>query len=60
MNANEIQIADNDKENRQDEPKQLEERRPYEAPKVMKKRSAARVTLFSGGGVAAAGLTASG
>ena len=36
------------------------ERRPYEAPVVTKKRSVARVTLFSGGGVTAGGLTASG
>lgn len=32
----------------------------YEPPKLLKKRSIARVTLFSGGGVAAGGLTASG
>ncbi len=36
------------------------DRRPYEAPKVTKKRSVQRVTLFSGGGVVAGGLTASG
>jgi hypothetical protein len=35
-------------------------RRPYEAPSLAKKRSVARVTLFSGGGVSAGGLTASG
>jgi hypothetical protein len=36
------------------------ERRPYQAPTVTKKRSVARVTLFTGGGVSAGGLTASG
>jgi hypothetical protein len=36
------------------------QRKRYEPPKLMKKRSVARVTLFSGGGVAAAGLTANG
>lgn len=35
-------------------------RRSYEAPSLAKKRSVARVTLFSGGGVSAGGLTASG
>lgn len=35
-------------------------RRAYEAPSLAKKRSVARVTLFSGGGVSAGGLTASG
>ena len=38
----------------------LEPRRIYTPPKVSKKRSVARVTLFSGGGVTAGGLTASG
>ena len=37
-----------------------QERRPYAPPKITKKRSVARVTLFSGGGVTAGGLTASG
>ncbi|MBI5544328.1 MAG: hypothetical protein HY901_10590 [Deltaproteobacteria bacterium] len=32
----------------------------YEPPRILKKRSVARVTLFSGGGVSAGGLTASG
>ncbi len=36
------------------------QRLPYEAPQVLKKRSVLRVTLFSGGGVSATGLTASG
>ncbi len=36
------------------------DRRPYEAPKLTKKRSVSRVTLFSGGGVVAGGLTSSG
>jgi len=35
-------------------------RRRYEAPKMMKKRSVAKVTLFSGGGASAGGLTAAG
>ena len=35
-------------------------REAYEAPMVLKKRSVARVTLFSGGGVTAGGLTSSG
>jgi hypothetical protein len=35
-------------------------RLPYEPPRVLKKRSVARVTLFSGGGTSAVGLTASG
>lgn len=35
-------------------------RRRYEAPRVTKKRSVARVTLFSGGGTTAGGLTATG
>jgi len=37
-----------------------ETRRPYEAPKVLRRRSVQRATLFSGGGVSATGLTASG
>jgi hypothetical protein len=37
-----------------------ETRATYERPRVTKKKSMARTTLFSGGGVAAAGLTASG
>lgn len=37
-----------------------EARRVYEAPKMTKKRSVAKVTLFSGGGATAGGLTASG
>ena len=36
------------------------ERRPYQAPTVTKKRSVARSTGFSSGGVSAGGLTASG
>ncbi len=35
-------------------------RRRYEAPRLTKKRSVSRVTLFSGGGVVAGGLTATG
>jgi len=35
-------------------------RRRYEAPKMTKKRSVAKVTLFSGGGASAGGLTAAG
>jgi hypothetical protein len=35
-------------------------RLPYEPPRVLKKRSVARVTLFSGGGTSTVGLTASG
>ncbi len=35
-------------------------RRPYEAPKVLRRRSVQRATLFSGGGVSATGLTSSG
>lgn len=38
----------------------MESRREYQAPKVTKKRSIAKVTLFSGGGATAGGLTASG
>lgn len=38
----------------------LQPKRPYEAPRVEKKRSVARATLFSGGGVSAVGLTAEG
>ncbi len=35
-------------------------RRPYEPPRVLKKRSVARVTLFSGSGASgASGLTSS-
>jgi len=37
-----------------------ETRLTYEAPHVMKKRSVAKVTLFSGGGASAGGLTAAG
>jgi hypothetical protein len=38
-----------------------DQRRPYEAPSITKKRSLARVTLFSGGaGGPAIGLTSSG
>ncbi len=37
-----------------------EDRRRYERPTLTKKRSVSRVTLFSGGGVVAGGLTASG
>ena len=40
--------------------KPREPRRPYVPPRLSKKRSVARVTLFSGGGVTAGGLTASG
>lgn len=32
----------------------------YEAPRVTKKRSVSKVTLFSGGGATAGGLTAAG
>ena len=35
-------------------------RRRYVAPRVEKKRSVARVTLFSSGGTSTSGLTASG
>lgn len=35
-------------------------RRPYQSPRLTKKRSVARVTLFSGGGATAGGLTAAG
>lgn len=35
-------------------------KKTYRAPRVEKKKSAARVTLFSGGGATAGGLTASG
>jgi len=35
-------------------------RRRYETPRIEKKRSLQRVTLFSGGGVSSTGLTASG
>jgi hypothetical protein len=35
-------------------------RRPYTPPRVVKKRSVARVTLFSGGGPTMTGLTANG
>jgi len=43
-------------------PEELEttEKPAYEPPQVLKKRSVSRVTLFSGGGVAAGGLTANG
>jgi len=36
------------------------ERLSYEAPRVLKRCSIARVTLFSGGGASAGGLTAAG
>ncbi len=36
------------------------QRKPYERPTLTKKRSVSRVTLFSGGGVVAGGLTATG
>lgn len=37
------------------------DRRPaYEPPRIVKKRSVSRVTLFTGGGPPAAGVTASG
>lgn len=35
-------------------------KRAYEAPRLTKKKSVARVTLFSGGGATAGGLTAAG
>lgn len=35
------------------------QRRPYERPQVMKKRSVSRVTLASGGGVISAGTISS-
>ncbi|MCK6551456.1 hypothetical protein L6R52_36810 [Myxococcota bacterium] len=35
-------------------------KREYQAPKLTKKKSVARVTLFSGGGATAGGLTAAG
>jgi len=37
-----------------------EPRLPYEAPRILKRHEVRRVTLFSGGGVVAVGLTASG
>lgn len=35
-------------------------RLPYEPPRIIKRHEVRRVTLFSGGGVVAVGLTASG
>jgi len=37
-----------------------ETRRPYEVPRVTRKRSVQRATLFSGGGVTSTGLTSGG
>jgi hypothetical protein len=40
-----------------DEPKPADPRPPYEPPRVTKKRSVSRATLFSGGGVPSTGIT---
>ena len=39
---------------------QTKSQRLYKAPRMTKKRAMSRVTLFSGGGVSAGGLTTSG
>lgn len=41
-------------------PRPPHDKKAYEAPRMTKKRSVARVTLFSGGGATAGGLTATG
>jgi len=47
-------------ETQTDETTPSSERLDYETPKMTKKRSVAAVTLFSGGGASAGGLTAAG
>jgi hypothetical protein len=41
-------------------PAEQDPRPAYEPPRVLKKRSVSRVTLFTGGGVLSGGLPASG
>lgn len=41
------------------EPKEPEPRPRYEPPRITKKRSVSRATLFSGGGVPSTGITGS-
>jgi hypothetical protein len=50
----------NDREKQTEQPPANDPRRPYEAPRLLKKRSVSRVTLFSSGSsvVSVSSLTA--
>ena len=49
--------AEREVEPRVDAQLQEDSRKPYEAPKLLKKRSVARATLFTSHGVMSSGLT---
>jgi hypothetical protein len=62
MNANDLEAtADVEGRERGSDSPDPDERKPYAAPRIVKKQSLVRVTLFSGGtGGPAIGLTSSG